>query len=311
MMRGAGRPFGAGDGAAAVVAGAAAVAKEASGMDFGVVMFPTEYAIQPDELARGLEERGFESLWLPEHTHIPASRRSPWPGGGPLPREYWSSYDPFVALMAAGAATRRLRLGTGICLVIERDPIVTAKEVATLDRLSGGRVLFGIGGGWNAEEMEDHGTRFKSRWRVLRERVLAMKEIWTRDDAEFHGEFVNFDPMWSLPKPVQKPHPPIVIGGDGPTTFDRVVEYGDGWMPIMRPGLDPVAKIPALRERLRTAGRDPDSAPVSVFFAPPRKEALAALAAAGVARAIFGLPSEPRDAILPRLDGYAAVIRSM
>jgi probable F420-dependent oxidoreductase len=280
-------------------------------MDFGVVMFPTNYAIQPDELGRALEERGFESLWVPEHTHIPASRRSPWPGGGPLPKEYWSSYDPFVALMAAGAATRRLRLGTGICLVIERDPIVTAKEVATLDRLSGGRFLFGIGGGWNAEEMEHHGTNFKTRWRVLRERVLAMKEIWTKDEAEFHGEFVNFDQIWSQPKPAQAPHPPIVIGGDGPTTFDRVVEFGDGWIPILRPGVNPVAKIPVLRERLERAGRDPGSVPVSVFFAPPKKPDLEGLAAAGVARAIFGLPSEPRDAVLPRLDKYAAVIGSM
>jgi probable F420-dependent oxidoreductase len=213
--------------------------------------------------------------------------------------------------MAAGAATRRLRLGTGVCLVVERDPIVTAKEVATLDRLSGGRVLFGIGGGWNAEEMEDHGTHFKSRWRLLRERVLAMKEIWTKENAEFHGEFVNFDPMWSQPKPVQQPHPPVVIGGDGPTTFERVVEYGDGWMPILRPGLDPVAKIPALRDRLRAAGRDPDTVPVSVFFAPPRKAVLEAMAAGGVARAIFGFPSEPRDSLLPRLDACASVIRSM
>jgi probable F420-dependent oxidoreductase len=280
-------------------------------MDFGVVMFPTEYAIQPDELARALEERGFESLWVPEHTHIPASRRSPWPGGGALPREYWSAYDPFIALMAAAGATRRLRLGTGICLVIERDPIVTAKEVATLDRLSGGRVLFGIGGGWNAEEMEHHGTSFKARWRVLRERVLAMKEIWTRDEAEFHGEHVNFDPIWSLPKPVQKPHPPILMGGDGPTTLDRVAELCDGWMPILRPGRNPVERIPALRERLGRAGRDPQSVPVSIFFAPPKKAELEGLAAAGVARAIFSVPSEPRDAVLPRLDSYAAVIRSM
>jgi probable F420-dependent oxidoreductase len=280
-------------------------------MDFGVVMFPTEYAIQPDELARALEERGFESLWAPEHTHIPASRRSPWPGGGSLPRDYWSAYDPFVALTAAAAVTRRLRLGTGICLVVERDPIVTAKEVATLDRLSGGRLIFGIGGGWNAEEMEHHGTSFKSRWRLLRERVLAMKEIWTKEEAEFHGEFVNFDRIWSHPKPLQKPHPPILMGGDGPTTFDRVAEFGDGWMPILRPGRNPVERIPALRERLERAGRDPRSVPVSIFFAPPRKPELEALAAAGVARAIFGLPSEPRDAVLPRLDAQAAVIRSM
>jgi probable F420-dependent oxidoreductase len=278
-------------------------------MEFGVVMFPTDYAIAPDELGRALEDRGFESLWVPEHTHIPASRRSPWPGGGDLPREYWSSYDPFVALMAAGAATRRLRLGTGICLVVERDPITTAKEVATLDRLTGGRVLFGIGGGWNAEEMEHHGTAFKTRWRLLRERVLAMKAIWTKEEAEFHGEFVNFDKLWSHPKPVQKPHPPILVGGDGAGTFDRVVEYGDGWMPILRPNQNPVEKIPALRERLQRAGRDPKSVPVSIFFAPPKKPVLDALAAAGVQRAIFGLPSEPRDKVLPRLDAYAAVIR--
>ena len=279
-------------------------------MDYGVVMFPTEYAIAPDELARALEERGFESVWFPEHTHIPASRRTPWPGGPDLPRDYWSSYDPFVALTAAAAATRRLKLGTGICLVVERDPIVTAKAVATLDRLSGGRLLFGIGGGWNAEEMENHGTPFKMRWRLLRERVLAMKEIWTKHEAEFHGEFVNFDKMWADPKPLQKPHPPIIVGGDGATTFDRVVEFGDGWMPINRPNKNPIGRIPELRHRLEKAGRDPKSVPVSLYFAPPERPALDALAAAGVERAVFGLPSVPRDAALPRLDAYAAVMRS-
>jgi len=278
-------------------------------MHYGVVMCPTEYAMAPDELARALEERGFESVWFPEHTHIPASRRSPWPGGGELPRDYWSSYDPFVALMAAGAATKRLKLGTGICLVIERDPITMAKEVATLDRLSNGRVLFGIGGGWNQEEMLNHGTAWKSRWRLLRERVLAMREIWTKKEAEFHGEFVSFDKIWADPKPIQKPHPPILIGGDGATTFDRVVEFGDGWMPIMRPKTNPVEKIPELRERLKKAGRDPKSAPVSIFFAPPKKPALDALEAAGVERAIFGVPSEARDSVLPRLDAYAAAMR--
>jgi len=278
-------------------------------MHYGVVMFPTEYAIAPDELARALEERGFESVWFPEHTHIPASRLSPWPGGSDLPRDYWSSYDPFVALMAAGAVTKRLKLGTGICLVIERDPITLAKEVATLDRLSNGRVLFGIGGGWNREEMAHHNTEWKSRWRLLRERVLSMKEIWTKREAEFHGEFVNFDKIWSDPKPVQKPHPPVIIGGDGATTFDRVVEYGDGWMPIMRPKTNPLERIPELRERLKKAGRDPKTAPVSIFFAPPKKEVLSTLEAAGVERAIFGLPSEGREAVLPRLDAYAAALR--
>ena len=277
-------------------------------MKYGAVMFPTEYSIAPDELARALEERGFESVWFPEHTHIPAHRRSPWPGGGELPRDYWSSYDPFVALMAAAAATKGLKLGTGICLVIERDPITTAKEVTTLDRLSGGRVLFGIGGGWNAEEMENHGTSFKARWPLLRERVLAMKTIWTQREPEFHGRFVHFDKIWADPKPLQKPHPPVIIGGDGPRTFDRVVEFGDGWMPIMRGGHNPVQRIPELRERLRQAGRDPKSAPVSIFFAPPKREGLDGLAAAGVERAIFGLPSEPRDAVLPRLDTFAKLL---
>ena len=277
-------------------------------MDFGVTMFPTDYAIAPDELGRALEERGFESLWVPEHTHIPASRRSPWPGGGELPREYWSTYDPFIALMAAAAATRRLRVATGICLVIERDPITTAKEVATLDRLSGARFLFGVGGGWNAEEMEHHGTTFKTRWRLFRERILAMKEIWTKEEAEFRGEFVSFDRIWSLPKPLQKPHPPILMGGDGPTTFDRVVELADGWMPIVRPGRKPVEKIPELRARLERAGRDPRSVPVSMFFTPPKRVAVDAFQAAGVSRVIFGLPSEPRDTVLPLLDAYAALM---
>ena len=278
-------------------------------MDFGVTMFPTDYAIAPDQLARALEDRGFESVWFPEHTHIPASRRSPWPGGPDLPREYWSSYDPFVALSWAAAATKRLKLATGICLVVERDPITTAKEVATLDRLSNGRVLFGIGGGWNAEEMENHGTVFKTRWRLMRERVLAMKTIWTQEEAEYHGEFVNFDKIWALPKPVQKPHPPILMGGSGATTFDRVAEFADGWMPIQRPGLNPAARIPELRERLQKAGRDPRSVPITLFFAPPVPAELEALEAKGVTRAVLGVPSAPRDTVLPLLDKYATLMK--
>src|SRR5438445_5768119 len=229
-------------------------------MHFGVAIFATDYAIRPDDLARELEQRGFESLWLPEHTHIPASRRSAYPAGGDLPKEYWHTHDLFVALTAAAIATRKIRVATGICLIIERDPITTAKEVASIDMLSGGRFVFGIGGGWNAEEMENHGTNFKTRWRVLRERILAMKEIWTKEEAEFHGQFVRFDKIWADPKPIQKPHPPIIVGGDGATTFDRVVEFGDSWMPIMRPNRNPVERIPELRERLRKAGRDPKSA---------------------------------------------------
>lgn len=277
-------------------------------MKFGIVMFPTDYALDVVTLGRSAEDRGFDSLFLPEHTHIPTSRRTPWPGGAELPREYSHTLDPFVALGAVAAATRSLLLGTGICLVMQRDPITLAKEVASIDFLSGGRFLFGIGGGWNAEEMANHGTAWKSRWRLLRERVLAMKAIWTQKEAEFHGELVKFDKIWADPKPLQKPHPPIIIGGDGATTFDRVVEFGDGWMPILRPGKNPVERIPELRERLKKAGRDPKSAPVSLFFAPPKKEALDGLAAAGVARAIFGLPSEPRDAVLPRLDAFARLM---
>lgn len=277
-------------------------------MHYGIAMFATDYAIRPDELAREVEQRGFESIWFPEHTHIPASRKTPWPGGGDLPREYWHTYDPFIALMAAASVTTRLRLATGICLVIERDPIVTAKEVASLDRLSNGRVIFGIGGGWNVEEMENHGTDFKRRWRVLRERTLAMKEIWTKDDAEFHGEFVNFDPIWSFPKPMQKPHPPILMGGDGPTTFDRVIEFCDGWMPIGLRLVNAKEKIAALGRKAEEAGRDPSSISVTIFAANAERKALDDLERAGVERAVFYVPSDERDKVLPVLDRYVQVI---
>jgi probable F420-dependent oxidoreductase len=277
-------------------------------MHLGIAIFPTEYAISPDELASEVEQRGFESIWFPEHTHIPASRRTPWPGGGDLPREYWHTYDPFIALTAAASATTRLRLGTGICLVVERDPIVTAKEVATLDKLSNGRVIFGIGGGWNAEEMENHGTDYKRRWRVLRERALAMKEIWTKDEAEFHGEFVNFDPIWSFPKPVQKPHPPILMGGDGPTTFERVIEFCDGWMPIGLRLVNVEEKIAALRRRAEEADRDPSSISITIFAANADRIALDGLERAGVERAIFYVPPAGRDKVLPVLDRYVQVM---
>ena len=278
-------------------------------MHSGVSIFPTEYTIRPDELARELEQRGFESLWLPEHTHIPASRRTPYPVGGDLPKEYWHCYDPFVALAAAAAVTTRLRLATGICLMIERDPIVTAKEVATLDRLSNGRVIFGLGGGWNAEEMENHGTDFKKRWRILRERVLAMKEIWTKDEAEYHGEFVNFDPIWSFPKPVQKPHPPILMGGYGPTTFDRVTEFCDGWMPIALRQDKLIEKFASLKQKAAEAGRDPNSISMTIFAARPERAALDELEQAGAERAVFMLPPESREKVLPLLDQYAKLMQ--
>jgi probable F420-dependent oxidoreductase len=201
-------------------------------MHYGVMMFSTDYAIHPAELGRAAEERGFESLLFPEHTHIPSSRSSPWPGGPNLPKEYWHTNDVFVALSFAAAATSTLRIGTGICLVIEHDPITLAKQVATLDALSGGRLIFGIGGGWNREEMENHGTDFTQRWDVLRERIAAMKEIWTKDEASYRGEHVSFDAIWSWPKPVQKPHPPILLGSGSARGRQRVVDYCDGWMPI-------------------------------------------------------------------------------
>jgi probable F420-dependent oxidoreductase len=277
-------------------------------MHLGIVMFSTHYAIRPDELGRAIEQRGFESLWIPEHTHIPASRRSPWPGGPNLPKEYWHSYDPFIALTMAASATTKIKLGTGICLVIERDPITTAKEVASLDHLSGGRFLFGIGGGWNAEEMEDHGTPFKARWRILRERMLAMKELWTKEEAEYHGEFVNFEKSWAHPKPVQKPHPPILMGGDGPTTFDRVIEFCDGWMPIAGRGVTGLPdKIATLQQRAKAAGRKP--IPVTAFMPKPDRGVLDVLAAAGCERAVLGVPSDTADTVLPLLDGYTQLLR--
>jgi probable F420-dependent oxidoreductase len=274
-------------------------------------MFPTDYAIRPDDLARAVEERGFESLWFPEHTHIPASRITPWPGGADLPPEYWHTYDPFIALTAAAAVTTRLRLGTGICLVMERDPITTAKEVASLDQLSHGRFIFGIGGGWNAEEMADHGTNFRRRWRVLRENVLAMKEIWTREEAEFHGEFVNFDKMWSYPKPAQKPHPPIYMGGDGPTTFDRVLEFADGWMPIggrSTSGAGLGEKIATLKERWAQAGKDPETLPITVFGARPQADLIRRLEQDGVTRVLFTVPPEKDATVLPYLDQLAGLV---
>jgi len=278
-------------------------------MKYGVFQFSTDYSIRIDDLAREAEARGFESLFVPEHTHIPASRKSPWPGGADLPREYWHTVDPFVGLAAAAAVTSKIKLGTGICLVIERDPIVLAKEVASLDYLSRGRVLFGIGGGWNAEEMGHHGTDFDNRWKVLRERIAAMQEIWTKDEAEYHGKFVNFDKLWSYPKPVQKPHPPILMGGAGPHARQRAVDFGGHWLPIGgRSYSEPMAEtIADLRARAEKAGQDPGAVTISIFAAPTDEARLAGLRDAGVLRAIFGLPSAGRDQVLPLLDKYTAL----
>ncbi|MBW8484489.1 LLM class F420-dependent oxidoreductase [Actinomadura parmotrematis] len=272
-------------------------------MEFGVSTFVTDDGIGPAPLGRALEERGFGALFLAEHTHIPASRESPWPGGAELPRQYYRTLDPFVALTAAATVTERLIVGTGIALVVQRDPIVLAKEVASLDLVSGGRAQLGVGAGWNREEMRNHGTEPKTRMRLLRERVLAVKELWTAEKAEFHGEFVDFDPVFSYPKPVQDPHPPVLVGGSGPTTFDRVIEFGDGWMPIHGRGTDGLAgQIAELRDR---AGR---RVPVTVFGVVPKAENVAALTDAGVDRVLFNLPTEPEDATLARLDTMAALL---
>jgi probable F420-dependent oxidoreductase len=277
-------------------------------MQVGVCIFATDYAIPIDELARETEARGFESLWVPEHTHIPTSRRSPWPGGAELPKEYSHTYDPFVSLMYAAAVTRTLKLGTGICLVIERDTITMAKEVASLDRLSGGRFLFGIGGGWNAEEMEHHGTEFKSRFHKMGEQVRAMKEIWTKDVASFRGEHVNFEPIWCWPKPAQQPHPPVLLGGESSYTLQRVVDYCEGWFPRSRQPELVINGMQELRERAAKAGRDMQTISVSVFGMPGDAKLLDTYRQAGVTRCILRLPSEGRDTILPMLDQYARLL---
>jgi probable F420-dependent oxidoreductase len=277
-------------------------------MKLGVFMFATDYAIRIDELARACEDRGFESLFVPEHTHIPTSRKTPWPGGAPLPEDYWHTHDPFVSLMAAAAATRRLKVGTGICLVIERDTIVLAKEVASLDALSGGRFLFGIGAGWNREEMENHGTEYKTRFSKLREQVLAMKEIWTKDEAEFHGKHVSFDPIWSWPKPTQKPHPPVLLGGGTPNTRERVVDYCDGWLPIGVDQKTVLEGIADIERRAEAKGRPMSTLSISVFGARPDRATLDAYERAAVERVLLRLPSAGRDKTLPLLDEYAKLV---
>ena len=274
-------------------------------MRYGLTLFPTDYSISPVDLARAAEERGFESIWFPEHTHIPLSRKSPWPGGAELPRMYYDVMDPFVALAAAASVTTTLKLGTGICLIVQRDPLQLAKVVATLDRVSNGRVLFGIGAGWNAEEMADHGTVFEKRFRLMRERVEALKVIWTEDKPEYHGEQVSFDPMMSWPKPVQQPHPPILVGGGWPQAARRAIRYGDGWMPIAGRDGDIAKRLPEFRKMAEAAGRDPAELGITIFGAGPQPEELKKAREAGVERVIFFLPPTDRDAILPRLDRLA------
>ena len=275
-------------------------------MKFGVAIFPTESVQPPAQIAQMAEERGFESLLFPEHTHIPASRESPYPGGGELPPWYARTFDPFVALGAAAAATERLLIGTGICLLIERDPIVTAKEVASLDVLSGGRFVFGVGAGWNAEEMANHGTDASHRFGLMRERIEAMKAIWAQDEASYSGKYVNFERIWCWPKPAQKPHPPVLVGGNGPRVLDRVLAYGDEWMPNYSTEEEMEARIADLNARAAEAGREP--IPVSLMGMQPDPASIDRLARSGVHRVLFWLPQESHHAVEDGFDRFVAVM---
>jgi probable F420-dependent oxidoreductase len=274
-------------------------------------MFFTEYSMPPGELGQALEQRGFESVWAPEHSHIPLSRKSRFPGGGELPKKYADTMDPFVTLTAAAMATKTLKVGTGVCLVAQRDPIQTAKLVASIDRISGGRFLFGIGNGWNQDELEDHGIAFADRHKAARERVEAMKAIWTRAEPEYHGEFVNFEPMVAWPKPVQKPHPPVIVGGAFPYSARRAIRYGDGWIPqAARGGYKEIADlIPEFRKMAAEAGRDPAGIAITAWF--PRRELdlMKRYADLGVERVVFNVESEAADKALPVIDQIAEFMR--
>jgi len=280
-------------------------------MDFGAAIFFTDYSMGPAELGRALEERGFSSLWAPEHSHIPLSRTSPFPQGGDLPKKYYDLMDPFVTLAAAATATTRLQVATGVCLVVQRDAIQTAKAVATLDQISGGRFLFGIGAGWNAEEMADHGTEFKARFAVMRERVEAMKAIWTRSKPEYQGEHVQFPPMMTWPKPLQKPHPPVLVGGAFPHGARRAIAYGDGWVPhASRPAYGEVlGLLPQFHAMAKEAGRDPASLPITIFGVAEDLDLIRRYRDAGVARVLFNLPPAKADEVLPVLDRCAELMR--
>ena len=280
-------------------------------MQIGAVMFFTEYSMQPVELGRELEQREFESLWVPEHSHVPVSRRTPFPAGGEMPRPYYDIYDPFVALTAAAAATRTLKIGTGVCLVNQRDPIQTAKLVASIDQVSNGRFLFGVGNGWNREEMEDHGTAFATRHRLSRERVEAMQAIWTQEKAEYHGEFVSFDPMMAWPKPVQRPHPPVIIGGAFPQAARRAIRYGNGWIPRADRIGELAQVLGKFRQMAVEAGRDPATLPITLFRAPDDPEYLLGCRELGVSRVVFGLPAGKADELRPIMDRWNALQRQL
>lgn len=275
-------------------------------MQIGVSTFPTDYSISPIALGRALEARGFDSVWVVEHTHIPASRETAYPPGGDLPSIYWEAHEPLTFLAQVAAVTERLKIATGICLVPEHHPIALAKRIATLDSLSKGRFLFGVGAGWNREELANHGVAFADRWAVLREHILAMKAMWTQKDASFHGKFVNFDPVWVEPKPAHKPHPPVYIGASSKWAISRVAEYGEGWYPIVMP--DFAERLAQLDRECAARGRSRAEIDVTVVTAPADKAALAHLAALGVNRVVIGLPTLNEADSLRWMDDNAQVV---
>jgi probable F420-dependent oxidoreductase len=274
---------------------------------FGVEIFPTDYSIRPDEIAKAAEERGFASIFFPEHTHIPTSRRTPFPMGGELPREYSHVHDLLIAMSAAAMATTKIKVGAGVCLVTEHDPIHLAKQVASLDALSNGRVILGIGAGWNAEEMEDHGVPFKKRWRVTGERIKAIKRIWNEDAAEFHGETLNFDPIWCWPKPKQRGGPPVWMGSLSPKSLDRVVDYCEGWFPVEAPPEAISRRLQMLREAAGRAGRKFEAIDLAIAVFGVKEDTCKRMVDLGFTHLVLGQPSEPRDAALKRLDAASSI----
>lgn len=280
---------------------------------FGASMFFTDYSMAPGELGQALETRGFESVWAPEHSHIPLTRKTPFPAGGDLPKKYYDAMDPFVTLTVAAMATKTLKIGTGVCLVAQRDPIQTAKLVASIDQVSGGRFLFGIGNGWNQDEMENHGTAFATRHKLAREKVEAMKAIWTQSKAEYHGELINFDPMMAWPKPLQKPHPPVIVGGAFPYSARRAIRYGEGWIPQASRGsyTEIADMIPRFRQMASEAGRDPASIAITVWFPKRDADLMKRYQELGVSRVVFNLELEKADKCLPVIDGWAALMRQV
>jgi len=274
---------------------------------FGVEIFPTDYSIRPDEIAKAAEERDFASVFFPEHTHIPASRRTPFPMGGELPKEYSHVHDLIVAMTAAAMTTTKIKIGAGVCLVTEHDPIHLAKQVASLDALSNGRVILGIGAGWNAEEMEDHGVPFKKRWRVTGERIKAIKRIWKEDAAEFHGETVNFDPIWCWPKPAQAGGPPVWMGSLSTKSLERVADYCEGWFPVSAPIEALTRRLEMLREAASRAGRKFETIDLAIAVFAPKEDTCKRLIDLGFSHLVLSLPSEARDRALQKLDQAASI----